>query len=293
MRAIAEAAARVRVGELSGVSAADRELKAATRAAWAMGDYHRFATDLVWELGEKLVAACGISPGQRVLDVAAGSGNAALRAAAAGAHVVAADLTPENFVAGRREARALGVTVDWVQADAEALPFDDGEFDAVISSVGAMWAPDHRAVAGELLRVCRRGGTVGMVNFTPEGLLTDFLAVFAPYGPPPPPGALSPALWGSEGHVRELFGARVDRLALTRHAYVERVPGGPAGYCAYYKRTFGPIIATYAGLSGPDERAELDRAFLGFAARANRGRIGGPAELWFEYLLVVGRRCRD
>jgi ubiquinone/menaquinone biosynthesis C-methylase UbiE len=264
----------------------DRELKAATRAVWAMGDYHRFATDLVWELGEKLVSACGILPGQRVLDVAAGTGNAALRAAAAGASATASDLTPEHFEAGRREARRFGVEVEWVQADAEALPFADGEFDAVLSSVGAMWAPDHRAVAAELLRVCRPGGTIGMVNFTPEGLLTDFLAVFAPYGPAP---AQPPTLWGSEEHVRELFGEDVSRLAMTRHTYAERIPGGPAGYCEYYKRTFGPVIATYAALSGPDERAELDRSFLEFATRANRGPANGPAELWFEYLLVVAR----
>ncbi len=292
MRAITVAAARARIDELAGSrrpTTADRELKAATRAVWALGDYHRFATDLVWELGATLVQACGIAAGQRVLDVAAGSGNAALRAAGNGARVVAADLTPENFAAGRREAQALDVSVDWVEADAEALPFADAEFDAVISSVGAMWAPDHRAVADEMLRVCRPGGTIGMVNFTPEGLLTDFLAVFAPYAPPPP-GALPPALWGSEQHVRELFGARVESLAMTRRDYVERIEGGPQGYCDYYKQTFGPVIATFAGLADPGERVELDRRFLEFATRANEGPPGGPAELRFEYLLVVAHK---
>ena len=289
MREMTQAAARARIDELTRPRPADRELKAATRAMWAMGDYHRFATDLVWELGATLVEACGIAAGQRVLDVAAGSGNAALRAAATGARVVAADLTPENFEAGRREAEALGVTVDWVEADAEALPFADGEFDAVISSVGAMWAPDHQAVAAEMLRVCRPGGTIGMANFTPEGLLTDFLAVFAPYAPPAPAGALPPAAWGSEQHVRELLAPRVEHLTMTRRDYVERVPGGPQGYCEYYKQTFGPVIATYAGLTDPGERAELDRRFLDFATRANEGPPGGPAELRFEYLLVVAR----
>ena len=289
MREMTEAAARARIDELSRPRPGGRELKAATRAIWAMGDYHRFATDLVWELGATLVQACGIAVSQRVLDVAAGSGNAALRAAATGARVVAADLTPENFEAGRLEAEALGVTVDWVEADAEALPFADGEFDAVISSVGAMWAPDHRAVADEMLRVCRPGGTIGMANFTPEGLLTDFLAVFAPYAPPAPPGALPPAVWGSEQHVRELFGARVEQLEMTRRDYVESVPGGPQGYCEYYKQTFGPVIATYAGLTDPGERAKLDQRFLDFATQANEGPPGGPAELRFEYLLVVAR----
>ena len=137
---------------------------------WALGDYHTFAKQTVWELGPVLVAACGISAGQRVLDVAAGTGNVAIRAAEAGAQVVASDLTPENFEAGRREASAREVELEWVEADAEALPFVDGEFDVVTSSFGAMFAPDHQKVADELLRVCRPGGTIGMINFTPEGL---------------------------------------------------------------------------------------------------------------------------
>ena len=123
-------------------------------------------------------AACGIAAGQRVLDVAAGTGNVAIRAAEAGAQVVASDLTPENFEAGRREARARGVELEWVEADAEALPFGDGEFDVVTSSFGAMFAPDHQAVADELLRVCRPGGTIGMLNFTPEGLGGEFFELF-------------------------------------------------------------------------------------------------------------------
>ena len=143
---------------------------------WALGDYNRFAKATVWELGPVLVEACGIAAGQRVLDVAAGTGNVAIRAAEAGAEVVASDLTPENFEAGRREARAAGVELEWVEADAEALPFADGEFDVVTSSLGAIFPPNHRAVADELLRVCRRGGAIGMVNFTPEGLAGEFSA---------------------------------------------------------------------------------------------------------------------
>jgi len=265
--------------------------KAADRAMWALGDYHRFATELVWELGPVLVAACGISAGHRVLDVAAGTGNVAIRAAEAGARVVASDLTPENFEAGRREARALGVEVKWVEADAEALPFDDGEFDVVTSSFGAMFAPDHQAVADELVRVCRPGGTVGMANFTPDGLGAEFFGVFAPYAPASAPGALPPVLWGSEEHVRELFGDRVSSLDLTRREYVERMPGGPGAYRDFVKETFGPVIALYGSLADQPERAAaLDRAFLEFATRANRGASGGPAEYSYEYLLVVARR---
>ena len=129
---------------------------------WALGVYHAFATRTVWGLGEALVGACGIGPGDRVLDVAAGSGNTALRAAEAGAEVVASDITPENFEPGRREAASRGVDLRWVEADAQDLPFPDDSFDVVTSSVGAIFAPDHRAVADEMVRVCRPGGTIGM-----------------------------------------------------------------------------------------------------------------------------------
>jgi ubiquinone/menaquinone biosynthesis C-methylase UbiE len=269
----------------------DRQLKAAVRKAWALGDYHRFAKATVWELGPVLVEACGISPGQRVLDVATGTGNTAIRAAQAGADVVASDLTPENFNAGRREAAALGVHLEWVEADAEALPFADGTFDVVTSSVGAIFAPDHQAVADEMLRVCRPGGTIGMVNFTPEGLISELFGALAPYALSPPPGALPPSLWGSEEHVHELFGDRLDSLEMTRRKYVERAES-PRDYRELFKQTFGPVIAIYETLADkPDRVAALDRDFLEFATRSNRGRRGDPAEYVYEYLLVIaGKR---
>ena len=267
-----------------------RELKAATRAVWALGDYHRFALATVWELGPVLVRACGISPGQRVLDVAAGTGNTAIRAAEAGARVVASDLTPENFEAGRREAEAHGVELEWVEADAENLPFGDSEFDVVTSSFGAMFAPNHPAVADELVRVCRPGGTVGMINFTPEGLAAGFFGALAPYAPPPPPGAPSPLMWGSEEHVRKLFGDRLESLEMTRNEYAERADS-PRAYCEFCKANFGPMIAIYAGLvDEPEKAAALDRDFLEFATRANQGPPEGPAELDYEYLLVIARK---
>jgi ubiquinone/menaquinone biosynthesis C-methylase UbiE len=269
---------------------ADSEPKADTRAAWALGDYHRFAKATVWELGELLVRACEISSGQRVLDVAAGTGNTAIRAAEAGAEVVASDLTPENFAAGRREAAARGVDLEWVEGDAEALPFGDREFDVVTSSFGAIFAPNHRAVADEMLRVCRPGGMIGMLNFTPEGLISDFFGALAPYMPPPLPDALPPPLWGSEEHVRELFGDRVESLEMARRHYVERADN-PRDYRELFKQTFGPVVGIYAGLAEEPERAEaLDRDFLDFATRANSGSPEGPAEYRYEYLLVVARK---
>jgi ubiquinone/menaquinone biosynthesis C-methylase UbiE len=290
-----ETAALARVDEMAASKAApgrgvDRDPNAEQRAVWSLGDYHRFATQTVWGLGPVLVAACGISAGQRVLDVAAGSGNVAIRAAEAGAHVVASDLTPENFAAGRREAHARDVELDWAEADAEALPFGNDEFDVVTSAVGAIFAPDHQAVADELLRVCRPGGTVGMINFTPEGLAADFFELFGRYAPPPA-GALSHVLWGSEEHVRELFGDRLASLELTRGWYVERSPGDPAAYCDFFKQTFGPVVALYASLADrPNEAEALDRDFLEFATRANQGPPGGPAEYGYEYLQVVARK---
>lgn len=268
--------------------AEDLAYKAGVRQAWAAGDYHRFASDLVWDLGAELVSACGIRPGDRVLDVAAGSGNVALRAAAAGAAVVASDLTPENFAAGRRAAQRSGLAIDWVQADAEDLPFADAEFDVVTSSVGAMWAPDHQLVADELVRVCRPGGTIGMINFAADGLLAGFLDVFAAYAPPPPSWASPPLLWGDPDHIRQLFGARVSTLEIIPGTYTERVPGGPPGYCQYYKQTFGPVAAIYAALT-PGQAAALDRDFLAFAARNNTGPAGGPAELDYRYVRVITR----
>ena len=268
---------------------ANRELKTATRAIWALGDYHRFATETVWEIGPVLVEACGISAGQRVLDVATGTGNVAIRAAEAGAQVVASDLTPENFEAGRREAQSRGTELEWVEADAEALPFGDGEFDVVTSSFGAIFPPSHQRVADELLRVCRPGGAIGMANFTPEGLAGDFFQALAPYMPPPPPGALPPVMWGREEHVRELFGDRTESLDMTRREYVERA-ASPSDYCEFFKETFGPAVAIRASLADQPERAAaFDRDFLEYATRSNRGASDGPAEYHYEYLLVVAR----
>jgi ubiquinone/menaquinone biosynthesis C-methylase UbiE len=285
-RFMAEVAARARIEEMGGRMTTQVSDKAAERKMWALGDYHRFATETVWEVGPVLVGACGISPGQRVLDVAAGTGNVAIRAAEAGAEVVASDLTPENFEAGRREARERGVELEWVEADAEALPFGDGEFDVVTSSFGAMFAPDQQAVADELVRVCRPGGTIGLASFTPEGLGGEFFELFGPYAPPPLPEALPPVLWGSEEHVRELFGDQVAALEMSRRKYVERA-ASPRDYVEFFKETFGPVIAVQAFLADqPDRAAALDRDFLEFAARAP----GSPAEYEYEYLLVVARK---
>jgi ubiquinone/menaquinone biosynthesis C-methylase UbiE len=268
---------------------ADRALKAAHRAMWALGDYHAFSSTTVWQLGPVLVEACGVRAGQRVLDVASGTGNVAIRAALAGASVVASDLTPEHFDAGRRAAREADVELEWIEGDAEALPFADHDFDVVMSCFGAMFAPDHDKVAGELLRVCRPGGTIGMINFTPEGAGGEFFRLLAPYAPPPPPGARSPLQWGGDAYVRALFGERVASLETTRRTYVERARNARA-YFDMFRTTFGPMVAILGGLKdAPERAADLEREFLDFAERANRGAPGGPLEIPYEYLLVVAR----
>jgi SAM-dependent methyltransferase len=252
-----------------------------TTTIWALGDYPRVAREVVWDMGAALVSACDIGPGGRVLDVAAGTGNAAMRAAEAGAQVVACDLEPALLEVGRRASNRGAI--EWVQADAQALPFADGEFDAVVSCIGAMFAPDHRATGAELLRVCKPGGTIGMANWTPEGMVGAFFELFAPYGPPadgPPPVA-----WGSEDHVRALFGEHVESLRLERANLVVDHFARPADLCDYYRRNFGPTMAAYAAVADdPERRAALDRDFLEFAERWHRG---GAYEL--EYLLVVAR----
>lgn len=259
--------------------------KAAERALWALGDYHAFAKHTVWGLGPKLVEACGIGPGQRVLDVAAGTGNVAIRAAEAGAHVVASDLTPENFEAGRREARERGVELEWVEADAQALPFGDGEFDVVTSSLGAIFAPDHRAVADELLRVCRPGGTIGLLSWTPEGFVGRLFATMKPFAPAPPPGASPAPLWGSEDHLRTLFGDGVRELRAQRRTTSFAVSDSPEAFREWWKQNYGPTIGVYRGLDA-DRAAELDAAFLRMLEET---RSDGAWEA--EFLLVTAIRA--
>ncbi|MDN5918282.1 MAG: class I SAM-dependent methyltransferase [Pseudonocardia sp.] len=269
---------------------ADRRFKGRHRALWASGDYPRVAAELIPDLGARLVRACGVTAGQRVLDVAAGSGNAAIPAAEAGAQVTASDLTPELFAAGRRAAAARGVDLDWVEADAEALPFDTGTFDVVLSCVGAMFAPRHRIVADELVRVCRPGGTLGMVNWTPEGFVGQLLRALSPYAPPPPPGAAPPPLWGTEEHVRDLFGDRVTDLDLRRRQVVFERSESPESFREYWRENYGPTRAVYASTaSDPDRVAALDRAFLDVLRTWNRGGADAALRYEAEYLLVTAR----
>ena len=270
---------------------ADRALKSRHRAMWASGDYPTLATDLIAGLGPVLVEEAGVRPGDRVLDVAAGSGNAAIPAAAAGGRVVASDLTPELFDAGRRAAAAAGVELDWREADAEALPFADGEFDVVLSCVGVMFAPHHRSAADELVRVCRPGGTIGLISWTPEGFIGRLFATMKPYAPPPPPGAQPPPLWGSEEHVRDLLGDRVSDLSARRRTLTVDRFTRPEDFRDYFKARYGPTIAVFRSLADDPERvAALDEALVDLARQHLRTDGDRPVMEW-EYLLVTARRA--
>jgi SAM-dependent methyltransferase len=271
-------------------TASDSELKARHRAMWASGDYPSMVDTFLLPLGPRLVAACDIGPGMRVLDVAAGTGNASIPAAATGADVTASDLTPELFEAGRRRADAEGVELKWVQADAENLPFEDESFDVVMSCIGAMFAPHHRDVADELVRVCRPGGTIGLLSWTPDGMIGALFRTMGPFAPPPPPGAQPPPLWGGEDHVRELFGDRVDFRTLARDALEITAFEHPHGYGEHFKERYGPTIVARKNAASTGREAEFDAALDAFCDEWNRG-TPDRARFESEYLVAVGTRA--
>jgi len=270
---------------------ADQALKAKHRAMWALGDYPALAADLVSGLGPILVEACGVGAGDRVLDVAAGSGNAAIPAALAGASVVASDLTPELFEAGREEAARRGAQLEWRQADAENLPFADGAFDTVLSCLGVMFAPHHQASADELVRVCRPGGTIGLLSWTPEGFIGQLFATMKPYAPPPPPGAQPPPLWGREDHLRSLLGDQVTNVRVRRQSVRVDLFARPEDFRDYFKARYGPTIAAFRAIAAdPDRTAALDAELVGLARRQGTVGVTGSTAMAWEYLLFTARK---
>jgi SAM-dependent methyltransferase len=268
---------------------ADSELKARHRAMWASGDYAHMVDTFLLPLGPRLVDACPISHGMRVLDVAAGTGNVSLSAAARGASVTASDLTPELLEAGRRRADAKGLQLEWAEADAERLPFSDESFDVVMSAIGVMFAPHHQAAADELVRVCRPGGTVGLLSWTPEGMLGALFRTMKPFAPPPPPGAQPPPLWGSEEHLQALMGGRVEFHTLERDVLEITAFERPRDYGEHFKAHYGPTIAARANAARDGREAEFDEALDRFCDEWNRGDRD-RTRFEKEYLLAVGTR---
>jgi len=267
----------------------DTELKARHRTMWASGDYPKMVETFLLPLGPRLVDACGIGPGDRVLDVAAGTGNAAVPAAERGAGVVASDLTPELLEAGRRAASELDI--EWVTADAEELPFEEASFDVVMSSIGVMFAPHHQRAADELVRVCRPGGTLGLLSWTPDGMLGALFRTMKPFMPPPPPGVQSPPLWGSEEHVAELFGDRVMFGSLRRDVLEITAFADARDYGRHFTNYYGPTIAARANAARDGREDEFDAALAAFCDEWNRADAGEPARFEKQYLLAVGTRA--
>jgi SAM-dependent methyltransferase len=265
------------------------ELKTKHRTMWASGDYPSMVETFLLPLGPRLVEAALIEPGQRVLDVAAGTGNASVPAAQRGARVTASDLTPELLDAGRARPEAAGLDIDWVPADAENLPFEDASFDVVMSSIGVMFAPHHQAAADELARVCRPGGTIALLSWTPEGMLGALFATMKQFAPPPPPGASSPPLWGSEEHLQGLFGGRVAFHTLEREALAITAFEQPHDYAEHFKGRYGPTIAARANAVRNGLESEFDQALDAFCDEWDRG-TPGAARFDKEYLVAVGTR---
>lgn len=270
-------------------TATDVDLKTRHRAMWAAGDYPAMVETFLLPLGPRLVRAAGIGPNHRVLDVASGTGNAALPAAATGASVTASDLTPELLEAGRRRAEGEALDLEWIEADAEHLPFDDASYDVVMSSIGVMFAPHHQESADELVRVCRPGGTVALLSWTPEGMLGALFAMMKPFAPPPPPGAQPPPLWGSEEHLAGLFGGRVEFHTLTRDVLEITAFPRARDYGKHFKDFYGPTISIRANAEREGRAEEFDAALDAFCDEWNRG-TDEQARFEKEYLIAVGTR---
>ena len=264
----------------------DRALKAKHAAMWASGSYPTVVDEVVHSLGSILVATIDVRPGQRVLDVAAGTGTSAIPAARRGAEVTATDLTPELLDVGRAAAEMDGVELTWQTADAEALPFADADFDVVMSSIGVMFAPHHQLAADELVRVCRPGGTIGVLSWTPNGFVGQLFATMKPYAPPTPSGASPAPLWGSVEHVRQLFGERVEEFVAHQQALlVDRFATG-AEFRDFFKANYGPTIAVYRFIAGDAEKVaalDADLAALG-------DRFTDDGVMPWEYLIITATR---
>ena len=257
---------------------------------WASGDYASMVETFLLPLGPRLVEAADIQAGQRVLDVAAGTGNASLPAAQRGANVTASDLTPELLVAGELRSAVAGVDLEWVVADAEALPFEDASFDVVMSAIGVMFAPYHQTAADELVRVCKPGGKIALLSWTPDGMLGALFRMMGPYAPPPPAGAQAPPLWGGEDHLSGLLGDRVEithqeRAALDVTAFAEA-----RDYGEHFKARYGPTIAIRGNAEKNGRADEFDAALEAFCDEWNLGN-GDGARFEMEYLLTVGTRA--
>jgi ubiquinone/menaquinone biosynthesis C-methylase UbiE len=261
-------------------------LKRRQQAAWSSGDYAVVGTTLQI-VGESLCEALDLHAVERVLDVAAGNGNASLAAARRWCSVVATDYVPALLERARERAAAERLNIEFLEADAEALPFGDESFDAVVSTFGVMFAPDHERSAAELLRVCRRGGKIGLANWTPDGFIGQLFKTIGKYLPPPP-GAKSPALWGVRARIAELFAPHAASVEAVQRYFVFRYRS-PQHWMEVFGGFYGPVLKAFAALD-PHSQAALQQDLLTLIAKFNRA-TDGTVIVPSEYLeIVVTRR---
>lgn len=260
------------------------EFKATQRATWERGDYGACAP-YIGEVGDLVVTRAGITTEMRVLDVACGTGNAALPAARAGARVTGLDLTARLLDAGRARASAEGLEIDWQEGDAENLPFEDRSFDRVLSTFGHMFAPRHQRTAHEMARVCRRGGAIVTATWTPEGVFGELSRAAAAYMPPPPDYASPPPLWGREDHVRELFADVATGLEFERH--VNRIEWESLEAFADFFMARFPLMVTARAMLG-ERFGEMRERIVDVWRRRNEA-TDGRLLLPQEYLVSIVR----
>jgi SAM-dependent methyltransferase len=244
-------------------------VKQRQQQAWASGDFAVVAARIVL-VAEHLCDTADLHAGWRVLDVATGSGNAAIAAARHGCTAVGVDYVPSLLESGRRRAEAEGLDVQLLEGDAEALPFPDASFDAVTSVFGAMFAPDHTRAAAELLRVCRPGGRIALANWTPTGFIGELFRTVAAHVPPPA-GVQSPMLWGTESHLRGLFDDAIASLEIEERTFTFRFPSAE-DFVLFFRTWYGPTLKAFAALEG-DARDALEQDLLDLARRSDR--LGG------------------
>lgn len=257
-------------------------IKARQQTIWASGDYAKIGVTLQL-VGESLCDAVDVGPGDEVLDVAAGNGNASLAAARRGAAVIASDYVPALLEGARRRADAEGLPLVTQVADAEALPYPDASFDVVLSTFGVMFTPAHEAAAGELVRVCRPGGRIGLASWTPDGFIGQLFKTIGRFVPPPP-GLRSPALWGTEAHLASLVGDRAEIVASARRTFLFRYPSAE-DFVEFFRVWYGPTRTAFAALA-PERQAELAAEIAALARRFDRGG-GRRLAAAGEYLEVV------
>jgi SAM-dependent methyltransferase len=257
-------------------------LKIRQQGAWSSGDYAVVGTTLQI-VGEELCEALDLRSGQKILDVAAGNGNATLAAARRWCEVVSTDYVPSLLERGRSRAAADGLSIEFKVADAEALSFADASFDAVVSTFGVMFTPDQDKAAAELVRVSRPGGKIGLANWTPEGFIGQLFRTLGKYLPPPA-GAKSPALWGNEARIKEMFGASAASIKAERRNFNFRYRS-PEHFLDIFRSYYGPMLKAFAALDAANQQG-LKNDLLGLIARMNRAD-DGTMVVPSEYLEVV------